>query len=204
MTTQSSKNIAMELTEHLLDTRTRELEILSDLNREQLLGAQDRTIEPPIWELGHVGWFQEFWILRNLYNVETINPKADKLYDSFNIPNAERWDLAFPSRQETVAYITDVLDRCLQRLDRRSLTPKEVYFYRLAINHEDMHSETLVHIRQTLGYPRPQISNTRRRPPQVVADYEPHDVEIPGGTFLLGATPDMPFVLDNEKWAHPV
>src|SRR5262249_31326956 len=30
------------------------------------------------------------------------------------------------------------------------------------------------------------------------------DVFVPGGTFLLGATPDEPFVFDNEKWAHPV
>ena len=32
----------------------------------------------------------------------------------------------------------------------------------------------------------------------------PGDVQIPGGTFLLGATPDQPFVFDNEKWAHAV
>jgi len=30
------------------------------------------------------------------------------------------------------------------------------------------------------------------------------DVQIPGGTFWLGATPDEPFVFDNEKWAHPL
>jgi iron(II)-dependent oxidoreductase len=32
----------------------------------------------------------------------------------------------------------------------------------------------------------------------------PGDASIPGGTWMLGATPDMPFVFDNEKWAHPV
>ena len=32
----------------------------------------------------------------------------------------------------------------------------------------------------------------------------PGDAELPGGTFLLGAAPDEAFVLDNEKWAHPV
>ena len=24
------------------------------------------TINPPLWELGHVGWFQEWWIGRNI------------------------------------------------------------------------------------------------------------------------------------------
>src|SRR5262249_49690859 len=32
----------------------------------------------------------------------------------------------------------------------------------------------------------------------------PGDVQIPGGTFQLGAGRDEPFVFDNEKWAHPV
>ena len=32
----------------------------------------------------------------------------------------------------------------------------------------------------------------------------PGDAEVPGGTFLIGATPDFPFAFDNEKWAHPV
>ncbi|HTU21401.1 MAG TPA: SUMF1/EgtB/PvdO family nonheme iron enzyme [Gemmataceae bacterium] len=27
---------------------------------------------------------------------------------------------------------------------------------------------------------------------------------MPGGTFMLGGTPEEPFVFDNEKWAHPV
>jgi iron(II)-dependent oxidoreductase len=30
------------------------------------------------------------------------------------------------------------------------------------------------------------------------------DARVPGGEFLLGASEDEPFVLDNEKWAHPV
>ena len=30
------------------------------------------------------------------------------------------------------------------------------------------------------------------------------DAQIPGGTFMLGATPQDGFVFDNEKWAHAV
>jgi iron(II)-dependent oxidoreductase len=32
----------------------------------------------------------------------------------------------------------------------------------------------------------------------------PGDVDIPSGTYMLGGTRDLPFVFDNEKWAHPV
>lgn len=197
---------AAELADQLVDARKRELELIADLTDAQLLGPQLRIIEPPIWELGHVGWFQERWILRNLDNAAPLRSYADSLYDSFNIPNAERWDLAFPSRQETLAYISAVLERTIQRLRGGEPTDEEVYYYRLALYHEDMHSETLTHIRQTLAYPRPSLPDARRagaRPP-IDPGFEPHDVEVPGGAFLLGATPDIPFVWDNEKWAHPV
>ncbi|MFQ5401337.1 MAG: selenoneine synthase SenA [Anaerolineae bacterium] len=195
---------ARELAQALLDTRERELEVLSGLTHEQMFGSKMRIIEPPIWEMGHAGWFQERWILRYLDKADPIRTDADHLYDSFNIPNDERWDLAFPSERETRAYLDEVLRRCIQRLDGRTLTEEEAYFYRLAINHEDMHSETMVHIRQTLAYPQPVIRRTRPAPPEIDLDFEPHDVAIPGGTYMLGATRDMPFVLDNEKWAHPI
>ncbi|MCG8353852.1 MAG: SUMF1/EgtB/PvdO family nonheme iron enzyme [Chloroflexales bacterium] len=192
------------LAQDLLDARQRELEVLSGLTDEQMYGSKMRIIEPPIWEMGHVGWFQERWILRNLYGEAPLWSNADTLYDSFNIPNAERWDLAFPSYQETLDYITAILQRCLKRITEQELTDEAAYFYRIVTNHEDMHGETMVHIRQTLGYPAPPIANTRLMPPPIDYDFEPHDVAIPGGTFMLGATQDMPFVLDNEKWAHPV
>jgi iron(II)-dependent oxidoreductase len=196
--------IAQELADSLLDARKRELEVLDKLTHDQLFGSRLRTVEPPIWEMGHVGWFQDRWILQNLDANPPVSQEADNLYDSFNIPNTERWDLAFPPFGETYEYITEVLDRIVQRLGSRDLTDEDIYFYRLVINHEDMHSETMVHIRQTLGYQRPYIANTRPTPPTIDTDFDLHDAAIPGGTYLLGATPGTPFVFDNEKWAHPL
>lgn len=195
-----------ELAGQLCDARTRELELAADLSDEQLFGPRLRIIEPPIWEIGHVGWFQERWILRHLDKAAPLRAETDSLYDSFNIPNARRWDLPFPSRRETLAYIQAVLERCLHRLRAREPSEEEVYFYRLAIYHEDMHTETFQHIRQTLGYTCPSLSGApgARLPLSIEPDFEPHDVSIPGGTYCLGATSDIPFVFDNEKWEHPV
>jgi len=36
-----------------------ELELFSDLTDEQLQGESMRDVERPIWEMGHVAWFQE-------------------------------------------------------------------------------------------------------------------------------------------------
>src|SRR3989441_6699821 len=69
-----------------------------------------------------------------------------------------------------------------------------------------MHVENLILILQSLGYARPRLGRFEpgAASPLVDPDYQPRDVAVPGGTFLLGASPDEPFVFDNEKWAHPV
>lgn len=195
-----------ELVDALLDARKLELELLEGVADSQLLGRQAHFLEPPIWEFGHVGWFQEYWILRHLDRQETLLPGSDGVYDSFNVSYKLRWDHAYPSRRRTHAYITEVLKRSIGRLDSREPTPEETYFYTLAALHEDMHTENLTLILQTLGYARPRLSilDPARAAPPVDPAYRPHDVAIPGGTFLLGALPEEPFVFDNEKWAHPV
>jgi iron(II)-dependent oxidoreductase len=200
---QPAQASAAELIAELQDARARELELFQDLTDEQLIGPALSIVEPPLWEIGHVGWFQERWILRNLDGADPLLPQADRLYDSFNIPNAQRWHLSYPSRQATLEYLAAVLRACVERLGGRRPDSREAYFYRLALYHEDMHGETLTHIRQTRGYPAPRLT----LPPLSLVldrDFEPHDVAVPGGTFCLGATPDLPFVFDNEKWAHPV
>ena len=131
---------------------------------------------------------------------------SDGIYDSFKVSYRRRWEHRYPSRQETLRYITEILARTTARLDPRPPNAADAYFYTLAALHEDMHAENLTLVRQTLGYGLPKLSHVDPAcvSPSVDRAYQPHDVSVPGGTFGLGATPDEPFVFDNEKWAHPV
>jgi iron(II)-dependent oxidoreductase len=203
---KNSGAAARGLIEALLDARSVELELLDGLTEGELLGPRGHFIEPPIWEIGHVGWFQEYWILRRLDGAEPLLPGADGIYDSFHVSYKRRWDHPFPSRDETLAYISEVLRRCITRLESRTPTVEEAYFYTLAALHEDMHAESFSMILHTDGYRRPALSlfDPASAAPAVDPAYQPHDVNVPGGTFLLGADPDEPFVFDNEKWAHPI
>lgn len=197
---------AEPLVEALRDARAVELALLDGLGDEEMLGRRGHFIEPPLWEMGHVGWFQELWILRHLDGAAPLRPGADAIYDAFNVPYTRRWDHAFPSRAETLRYISDVLQRTVGRLASRTPTADDTYFYALVALHEDMHAENLTLILQTHGYRRPAlIAPPRLTPPPLVDPaYRPHDVTVAGGTVLLGAAADEPFVFDNEKWAHPV
>ena len=181
-----------------------ELAVFTGFTDEQMLGPQERFLEPPIWEVGHVGWFQDYWILRHLYGEPPILPRGDAIYDSFHVSYKRRWDHDFPSRAQTLDYLRTVLDRCVRRLTGCEPTPQEMYFYRLVTQHEYMHSENLTMVCQTLGYRRPAFSHTVDGTVGVDPVYQRRDVEVPGASFPLGAPEDGSFVFDNEKWAHPV
>src|SRR2546422_7687548 len=121
----------VDLLAALTDARNVELEIFQGIADSQLLGRQAHFLEPPIWEIGHVGWFQEYWILRHLDGARTLLPGSDQIYDSFNVSYTRRWDHRFPSRRATLAYIADVLRRSMDRLDSREPSPREAYLYTL-------------------------------------------------------------------------
>jgi len=196
----------VDLLAALTDARNVELEIFQGIADSQLLGRQAHFLEPPIWEIGHVGWFQEYWILRHLDGAETMLPGSDGIYDSFYVSYRLRWGHPYPSRGNTLSYISEVLKRSIGRLEGREPSEPERYFYTLAALHEDMHAENLTLIQQTLAYARPKLSSFERPAanPPVDEAYQPRDVAVPGGTFMLGAESGEPFVFDNEKWAHPV
>jgi iron(II)-dependent oxidoreductase len=203
---QPARVTAERLLQALADARRTELELFDGLADTQMLGVKAHFLEPPIWEMGHVGWFQEYWILRHLDRAEALLPGSDGIYDSFNVSYKLRWGHQYPSRRETEAFIGEVLKRSTGRLESREPTEEEAYFYTLAALHEDMHTENLTLILHTLGHARPSLSlfDSAAADPPLDPSYRPQDVAVPGGTFRLGATPAEPFVFDNEKWAHPV
>jgi iron(II)-dependent oxidoreductase len=184
------------------DARQRTLDLIADLTDNMLLGPRLPIVNPLLWEIGHLAWFQEKWVLRHAAGRPPLRTDADALYDSATVPHDTRWDLPLPSRKETLAYMAEVQDRVLRRLQEREPTAEDVYFVRLSVFHEDMHAEAFLYTRQTLGYPRPRLPGAVSQPPP--AGPLRGDVPVPGGTFRSGAAPDEPFVFDNEKWAHPV
>ncbi len=183
--------------------RDRLLSLVADLDDRQLIGPRMAIVNPPLWEIGHVAWTQEFWVLRHVYGEKPILKDGDRLYNSTDVAHDTRWELLLPNRDDTLRYMNEVLERCCERIAGKfQLAPEEFYFYWLTTFHEGMHAEALAYTRQTLGYPAPVIQGERAT--AIDGGARPGDVEIPGGKYLIGATKDFPFVFDNEKWAHEV
>lgn len=191
-----------QLAEWVIDARDRSLELFADLTDEQLMGPRLDIVNPLLWEIPHAAWFHDWRVLRQLCDEEPVREDADRLYDSVAIHHDVRWDLPLPSRAATVAYLVSVRDRVLDVLRRRP-APEVLYRVTYAVFHEDMHTEAFTYTRQTLAYPPPRMSSEIGPSPAEVGPL-PGDAQLPGGTFLLGAAQDEPFLFDNEKWAHPV
>ncbi|MDH3286638.1 MAG: ergothioneine biosynthesis protein EgtB [Betaproteobacteria bacterium] len=192
------------LAAELRASRTHLTRITADLDGNQLLGPKLTIVNPPLWELGHVAWFQEFWCLRNSSRgtpPEALVPGADALYNSAEVAHDTRWNLTLPDLKATRSYQAEVLERVLGRIEREPENRELHYFVQLAIFHEDMHAEAFHYTRQTLEYGNPFPENeSAAGPPESIAG----DAELPGGTFMLGANQGSAFVFDNEKWAHEV
>ncbi|HUP95379.1 MAG TPA: selenoneine synthase SenA [Burkholderiales bacterium] len=193
------------LRQMLLDARSRTLTLATDLQASQLLGPRMSIVNPPLWELGHLAWFQEHWCLRQekggTVHDTSIMLNADRLYDSAAVPHEVRWDLPLPRLEETLGYLQSVLERVLERV-ATELDADLAYFVQLAAFHEEMHCEALTYTRQTLEYSAPATAH--RAQPEMSEERSSGDAQIAGGEFLLGADSHDGFVFDNEKWAHPV
>src|SRR5215472_6111138 len=137
------------------DARSRTFDLVRDLSDGQFQVPLLRTINPFLWEIGHVAYFQEYWVLRHAGQRPSMLPAADNWYDSAKIAHDTRWDLPLPSRTGTIEYLEVVRDRVLDRIASSSLTDGDVYFMLLSIFHEDMHDEAFTITRQTLGYRAP-------------------------------------------------
>jgi iron(II)-dependent oxidoreductase len=195
------------LAEAVIDSRQRSLELLGDLDEDQLLGPRLSIVNPLLWEMGHLAWFGEKWVLRYAGKRPPLWNDADSLFDSSAVPHGTRWDLPLPPRAATMDYMKQGQERILDVV-QRGPTAEEAYFILLSVFHEDMHGEAFLYTRQTLGYSRPRLSGgpAGSGDPRRALEAGPltGDVHIPGGTFHLGAGRDEPFVFDNEKWAHSV
>lgn len=201
---------AAELARALREAREYTLSIYAHLDERQQRFPYRATINPARWEVGHIGWFQEFWCQRysaddpSGHRVPPRVAQADQWWDSRHVPHEIRWELPLPDWDGIREYLALTLEETLERL--ATSRDGERYFFELALYHEDMHGEALLMTLQTLALPAPPGLLAARDLSSRSAG-KPGDAVFEGGPLDVGATRDEAphrFVFDNEKWAHRV
>lgn len=191
------------LAEVLRETRARTLAIYGHLDLGTLEVPCLPIVNPPLWELAHIAWFQEFWCNRHGPSrgggalAESILARADSLFNSTTVPHDSRWALDYPPMEAIAAYMNDTLEAALERL--RATPEEDRYFFQLALMHEDMHGEALLMTLQTLALAAPDTM--RELSPTPVGPGR--DVRFAGGEFIQGSAHGG-FTFDNERAAHRV
>ena len=193
----------------LQDARQRTLTLLDAYARQLplLQVRQDTELNPPLWELGHLAWFEEYWIARNPQRLKgqaaqaevaraaSILNRSDGLYNSSQVAHSTRWKLDLPSLPNTLQYARQARERTLELLSTSDQDDASLYFYRLALFHEDMHAEAWVYMAQNLGLTVPCA------PIRSIAGAS--DISVPAGQHSLG-TSGPGFYFDNEAQAQPI
>ncbi len=172
-------------------------------------------LNPPLWELGHVGWFQDWWLARNRERqrgaacvpdhgrAPSRLAGSDALYDSSLVPHDSRWQLPLPKAEATRAYLQAVLDDTLALLAASAEDDASLYFFRLALFHEDMHAEAAVYMAQALGLPLPaEVAFPAEGGPASAAQGGA-SLQLPAGDWQLGRT-GPGFAFDNELGTQQV
>lgn len=198
-----------ELAAALADARARTLRLFDALRAVLPPTMEVRyapELNPPRWELGHVAWFEERWLARNPERLRGVGadpeaglgasllPRADALYDSSRVAHTARWHLDLPDADRTLRYAAQVRERTLGLLDHAGARADDgaLYFFRLALAHEDMHAEAAVYMAQHLALP---VGGALERTGP--APGPAGTVACAGGAMALGDPPPG-FHFDNE------
>jgi gamma-glutamyl hercynylcysteine S-oxide synthase len=184
------------------EARARTLALLEPLPEADLTRQFSPIMSPLVWDLAHVGWFEELWLLRRIAGAEPVRPENDGLSEAFAHARDERASLPLLRPVDTLAYLADVRARVLDALERIELAGDPLvddgYVYGLVIQHEHQHVETML---QTL-----QLSDVEYpldEPPAPAGRGLPREFAVDGGTFAMG-TDDEAWAYDNERRAHDV
>ena len=195
----------------LMDARNHTLQLLARL--EHALGESLRVpvsddVVPPLWLAGHVAWLAEYWIARNPQRalgprcpadgvrLASIEPQADEWFDPRLVAHEDRWKLRLPDVDALKAYLLDTVETTLELLEHTPDEDDALYFFRMALFHEDLRGEELSTIAQTLGVPvgLELPAGIASRPALL----------LPATRWTLGWSDDRAFVLDIERGHEPV
>jgi iron(II)-dependent oxidoreductase len=178
----------------------------SVLDDVELTSQHSRLMSPLVWDLAHVGNYEELWLLRAAVGIEPMRPEIDDLYDAFEHPRAERPTLPLLSPKESTDYIGLVRRKVLDSLEAVRLDPANPlldngFLYGMVLQHEHQHDETMLATHQLRRGAPALHEEDHATPARAVITAE--EVFVPAGEFVMGTSTD-PWSYDNERPAHLV
>ena len=166
-------------------------------------------MSPLVWDLAHIGHYEELWLLRKLAGAPATDPHFDDVYDAFKHPRRDRPALRIldpDGARRSSPTCANASSTCSPTRTSTAGDPllAHGFVYGMVVQHEHQHDETML---ATI-----QLMETARAPGVVRDDADttgttvasaPDELAMPGGAFVMG-TDAEPWAYDNERPAHEV
>jgi iron(II)-dependent oxidoreductase len=188
--------------QNLEAVRDRSLDLLAPLPEHDLRRQVSPIMSPLVWDLAHVGNYEELWLLRAVGGAPPLDPSLDSLYDAFRHPRRNRPSLPLLPPEDARRYIGEVRGRVLDTLERVDLgngvpLVSGGRVYGMVIQHEHQHDETML---ATLQLMEGDAYRPVAPSPPPCAGLPGAEAFVPGGPFPMGT--DDPWAYDNERPEH--
>ena len=184
--------------------------LLDPLDDDTMHRQFNRIMSPLVWDYGHIGNFEELWLLRGLGDRSQHDPDLDRVYNPFDNPRWVRADLPLLHRPAATAYTAEIRADALRLLEATDLDPDvpllaDGFVYHMVIQHEAQHQETMlqaldlrehtteVDAEEVTDRDDPRLALYLPARARRLAEPRPVDDEavvvVPGGPALIGAGP---------------
>jgi iron(II)-dependent oxidoreductase len=181
--------------------------LVEPLDEEQLNRVYSPILSPLIWDLGHIGNFEELWLVQTIGGREPLRDELGQFYDAIENPRKIRGELPILRADEVRPYMEQVRERTLEVLDEIDLEnpddPRlaDGFVYEMLLAHEHQHNETMLQLLQLVDDYEP--ARTDPAPASEPVADGPDMVHVAGGAHEIGAPADG-FAYDNERPRHTV
>ena len=178
------------LVEQFRETRTRTLELVKNLKKDDFVVQTAPYMSPPKWHIGHVSWIYEAIMSKLDKNYEfhskEFSEYLNSYYQQFGVPHDKklRGVTSRPTVDEIFQYFNTINQKVEKFIGSRELSEDEKKLIVIGFHHECQHQELLVYDLQHLL--AEQYLPVKKNKITTQQEKQKEFVEINGGLYTMG------------------
>ncbi|MGA0296643.1 MAG: ergothioneine biosynthesis protein EgtB [Nitrosopumilaceae archaeon] len=207
MATLSEQEQKEPLLEQFKQTRSRTLEIVKTLEKDDFVVQTAFYMSPPKWHVGHVSWIYEAIMSKldkdyEFYSKE-FSEYLNSYYQQFGMPHDKgaRGVISRPTVDQVFQYFNNVNQRVENFIKSKPLTKEDIRLITMGFHHECQHQELMVYDLQHLLADQYNPVKKNNRP--IPTDVEKKSISVAGGIYVMGYNGDS-YCYDIELPQHKV
>ena len=195
------------LLEQFRETRSRTLELVKTLEKDDFVVQTAFFMSPPKWHIGHVSWIYEAIMSKIDKNYEFYSKEfseyLNSYYHQFGEPHdkGSRGIISRPTVDQVFEYFNTINQRVEKFITSQSIDEDATKLITMGFHHECQHQELLVYDLQHLLAEQYRPIRKNEIPKQI--DVKKKSIQIKGGIYTMGYNGEQ-YCYDIELPEHKV